>query len=96
MTAAPHSPLVWRVAEAIKSKALLWMEYGDPVIDNPQEVAQAALAACHAEEMREVLELLVNAKDMKVRSGDTPAYRAKKEEGWSRAKAVLAKLERGE
>ncbi|VTR95113.1 unnamed protein product [Gemmata massiliana] len=54
--------------------------------------AQAVLDACHAEEMRDVIGLLVYAKDMKDRSGDTPAYRAKKEEGWARARAILAKL----
>ena len=88
MTAAPHSPLLEKVAKEIRG-ILKPLPYPGDV----EEAAQAALDACHADEMRQVLELLVYAKEMKERSGDTPAYRAKKEEGWKRARTILAKLD---
>lgn len=103
MTAAPHSSLAKRVAIALSQ----WMNCKKlpqpPIWERLQEStrgayldqAQAALDACHAEEMRQVIELLVYAKDMKERSGDTPAYQAKKAEGWSRARSLLSKLESG-
>lgn len=96
MTAASQSPLVARMAEAIRQVPLSissTRRSGQNGLRNAEEVAQAAMEACRAEEMRQVLEILVYAKEMKERSGDTPAYRAKKEEGWSRARAVLAELE---
>lgn len=85
MNAPQQSPLVVKVGDAIRETLVSGKL-------QPETAAQAALRACEFEEMRAALELLVYAKDMKDRAGDTPAYRAKKEEGWIRARAVLARL----
>jgi hypothetical protein len=96
MTAPTQSPLVGRVAEALAEHDRCRLcEGSDRHCNHHRELAQKALDACHAEEMRQVIELLVYAKKMKDREGDSPAYRAKKEEGWTHARALLAKLYHG-
>lgn len=105
MIAGSSTQLVEKVAEAIKrapkrrNVVRMSMNAEGVVTDEeirfdtcPRLQAQAALVACHAEEMWEAIQILVYAKDMRERDGDTPAYRAKKEEGWSRARALLVQL----
>ena len=55
--------------------------------------AQAAIAACHAEELAEAIRALVAAKDEKDKHGETERYRVMKEGGWKQARAVLTRLD---
>lgn len=58
MTAAPHSPLVKKVAKALAKAAFpsrKWTDLADYEAAVYLADAQAALDACHAEEVREVL-----------------------------------------
>jgi hypothetical protein len=59
----------------------------------PRLQAQAALAACHAEELAESLRTLVYAKEEKEKHGESEHYRVMKEHGWNQARAVLARLD---
>ncbi len=96
MTAAPHSPLLERVARSICKASGFNPDEPDehtPAWRDFVEEAQAALDACHAEEVREALSLLCEAKALKESNGDFPAYREVKEMGWAKAHAVLAKLD---
>jgi hypothetical protein len=59
MTAAPHSPLFLAVRQAIQSNlrfALIGNDFGIGV--DSDHAAQAALEACLAEEMRDILKRL--------------------------------------
>ena len=99
VTAAPHSTLVEQVATAIATRRaqsrlprrLFHIDYAAPTAEDTRD-AQAALAACHAEEMLGTLRLLMDAKHEKDRYGKTPHYEALKAEGWKAAEDLLAKL----
>jgi hypothetical protein len=97
-------PLVERVAKALcpwvygkkrpQPVDFIWTMLIDDQRDAYRKQAQAALDACGAEEMREALELLCEAKDLKETYGDCAAYREVKERGWAKARAVLARLDK--
>ena len=66
-------PLLARVTARLRTLPLSissTRRSGDNGLRNADEVAQAAIAACHAEEMLEALELLCEAKDLKETYGD--------------------------
>jgi hypothetical protein len=69
----------------------------DMLLDEQQaairDQAQRVIDASHAEEMREALGLLCEAKDLKETCGDCDAYREVKERGWAKARAILSRLD---
>ncbi len=97
MTDAPHSPLVERVGQAILD-TMFW-DHGVLKID-PDKAAQAALAACHAEEMLEVLRWYASEEAYRTegKPDDTVYDRMHRRERvlldrGERASALLAKLD---
>lgn len=94
MTAPKHTPLVERVAEAIETSFESMGFERDPKHTEfwhraiSLRIAQTAIAACRAEEMREVLRSALGAFTCTQRVEYYPQYH------WShRAKALLTKLD---
>jgi hypothetical protein len=84
MTAAPkYSPLVDRVAEKIKRKHNQGFE----------AMAQAAIAACHAEELLKVLREYIAAADESVTGDNDVAAMLRFGAADKAARALLAKLD---
>jgi hypothetical protein len=94
MTASPHSPMVDVVASSLcgwrngKSSVTPFKQLSAPEQIAYRDQAQAALAACHAEEMRALLLRLADAH-----LGDRVFDEEQAYEVWRDAVALLAKLD---
>jgi len=100
VTAAQNSLLVEKVARALvvyhgyDPERKTWDDL--PIWTRYTGIAQIAVNACHAEELKGALRLLIAAKDEREQSGHTLHYVTLKNEGWKAARLVMAKTTEAE